>query len=135
MAEITPLSKEEEQRISKQIGENLRRIRQYRGMPQKDIAKLLGVSFQQVQKYERGTNRLSLSKATVLAPHLGVTVMAFIDGTEYAAQLPAEDDLTAPQRKRIGTIHKKLPRLPLEVLDILIPIIGSLEVKDQGKKN
>lgn len=42
-----------------EIGARLRQVRRTRGYSQVDLANQLGVSFQQVQKYERGTNRLS----------------------------------------------------------------------------
>jgi transcriptional regulator with XRE-family HTH domain len=42
-----------------EIGARLRQVRRSRGHSQVELADQLGVSFQQVQKYERGTNRLS----------------------------------------------------------------------------
>lgn len=44
------------------VGHRLREFRERAGMPQKKLAKQLGISFQQVQKYESGANRISASK-------------------------------------------------------------------------
>ncbi len=44
------------------VGKRMRRRREMRGMPQKELAAKLGISFQQVQKYESGANRISASK-------------------------------------------------------------------------
>lgn len=44
------------------VGKMLRQRREICGMPQKELARRLGISFQQVQKYESGANRVSASK-------------------------------------------------------------------------
>lgn len=45
------------------IGINLRRIRKELKMSQYELGDILGVSFQQIQKYEQGINRLTISRA------------------------------------------------------------------------
>lgn len=59
------------------IGARLKTIRISRGMSQIEIAKKLGVTFQQIQKYESGTNRVSASTLFKLADILGVSVYSF----------------------------------------------------------
>jgi transcriptional regulator with XRE-family HTH domain len=49
--------------IDKEIGLRSRTMRIDRGLSQSHVAELLGVSFQQIQKYEKGTNRMSLARA------------------------------------------------------------------------
>ena len=44
------------------IGENLRRLRKERGITQTELAHYLGITFQQVQKYETGGNRISADR-------------------------------------------------------------------------
>jgi DNA-binding Xre family transcriptional regulator len=51
----------EPDRLDVALGASVRRLRRGRGMSQADLGLVLGVSFQQVQKYERGTNRISFS--------------------------------------------------------------------------
>lgn len=48
--------------IDRHVGEQVRAIRQGLGLSQEALGKHIGVSFQQIQKYERGVNRLSSSK-------------------------------------------------------------------------
>lgn len=66
--------------IDKIIGENLRFIRGRLGLSQKNIAQKLGVSFQQIQKYEKGTNRLSAARLYNLAHALDISLYDFYSG-------------------------------------------------------
>ena len=56
------------------IGARLRTRRKQLGLSQSDLAERLGVSFQQVQKYERGANRVAASTLLAAAQALNVTV-------------------------------------------------------------
>ena len=49
------------------LAENLQYFRRERGFTQKQIALMVGVSFQQVQKYEQGKNRIPVDKLYLLA--------------------------------------------------------------------
>ena len=62
------------------IGQNLRNIRLHRGLSQDQLGKKIGVSFQQIQKYEKGTNRISGGRFIDLSHTLDVPIMAFFDG-------------------------------------------------------
>lgn len=63
--------------INKQIGENLRSLRKIRGLSQTDLGSLLNVSYQQIQKYEKGTNRLSASNIFNLSKYLEFPLGSF----------------------------------------------------------
>jgi transcriptional regulator with XRE-family HTH domain len=63
------------------VGENLRRIRLAMGFSQEALAGEVGLSFQQIQKYEWGANRLSAGRMVELAKVLGVEVADFFQGT------------------------------------------------------
>ena len=60
-------------------GSRLRFQRQVRHLSQTDVANALGVTFQQVQKYEKGTNRISASRLQALTNILGVSISFFFD--------------------------------------------------------
>jgi transcriptional regulator with XRE-family HTH domain len=60
------------------------------GISQADLAKGLSLTFQQVQKYERGANRISASKLYAIGRQLDVPVAWFFDGLDEAGQ-PADD--------------------------------------------
>lgn len=57
-----PLTKEQLNNIDKTIGSQLRARRHVLKMSQDDLARSAGITFQQVQKYEHGTNRISASR-------------------------------------------------------------------------
>ena len=62
------------------IGANMRSIRRDAGKNLKEVAGHLGISFQQVQKYEKGTNRIGASRLQQIGAILGVPVEFFFDG-------------------------------------------------------
>jgi transcriptional regulator with XRE-family HTH domain len=61
----------------KVIGQKIRARRLAEGMSQQTLGEKLGVSFQQVQKYEKGTNRVSYSRLMQIAKALGESVTFF----------------------------------------------------------
>jgi transcriptional regulator with XRE-family HTH domain len=60
-----------EQEFDREIGARVRAARRARGMSQAELGRLVGVTFQQVRKYELGKNRIPLARLTVIAPALG----------------------------------------------------------------
>jgi transcriptional regulator with XRE-family HTH domain len=58
------------------VGESIRAHRLLARMSQNDLAKKIGVTFQQVQKYEKGTNRVGAGRLPQIAEVLGVSVAA-----------------------------------------------------------
>jgi transcriptional regulator with XRE-family HTH domain len=61
------------------VGSRIRMRRQLIGMSQEKLGELLGITFQQVQKYEKGANRISASRLYYTAKILGVPVQFFYD--------------------------------------------------------
>lgn len=64
------------------VGKNLKRRRIEIGMSQQAIGEVLGISFQQIQKYESGANRVSASRLYDICKHLDVGVPYFFEGAE-----------------------------------------------------
>jgi transcriptional regulator with XRE-family HTH domain len=64
--------------IDVEVGARIRARRRALGLSQTALADVLGLTFQQIQKYERGTNRVSASKLVHAARVLGVTVAELI---------------------------------------------------------
>lgn len=62
------------------VGIKLRSLRHERNLSQEGLGQKLGVSFQQIQKYERGTNRISASRLYYAAQALGVRPEYFFEG-------------------------------------------------------
>jgi transcriptional regulator with XRE-family HTH domain len=61
------------------VGRRIRMRRVWIEMTQETLAKALGISFQQVQKYEKGTNRVGASRLNQIAAALGVPPSFFFD--------------------------------------------------------
>ncbi|QFU14930.1 helix-turn-helix domain-containing protein [Microvirga thermotolerans] len=68
--------------IDKEIGSRVRMRRISVGMSQEKLGDLLGLTFQQVQKYEKGTNRISASRLVDIAKILGVDIHFFFNGIQ-----------------------------------------------------
>ncbi len=61
---------------SAEVGDRLRQCRKLKGLSQIALARLIGVSYQQLQKYEKGQNRLSLSRLVDIAKALNIDMSA-----------------------------------------------------------
>jgi transcriptional regulator with XRE-family HTH domain len=66
--------------VDRLVGERLRLARLNRGLSQTKLADALGITFQQVQKYERGSNRISAGRLFDAAEFLGVEIAWFFGG-------------------------------------------------------
>jgi transcriptional regulator with XRE-family HTH domain len=66
--------------IDAHVGQRIRMRRQVINMSQERLGELLGITFQQVQKYEKGANRISASRMFYTAKKLGVPVQFFFEG-------------------------------------------------------
>jgi transcriptional regulator with XRE-family HTH domain len=64
------------------VGRNIRIHRLDQGLSQTELGKHIGVTFQQVQKYENGVNRIGSGRLFKIAGILGVPVSAFFDGAD-----------------------------------------------------
>ena len=66
--------------VDRHVGRRVQEKRLDLGLTQTALAKAVGVSFQQVQKYEKGTNRVSASKLFEMADFMKVGIPFFFDG-------------------------------------------------------
>jgi transcriptional regulator with XRE-family HTH domain len=71
--------------IDVSVGARIRVRRRLQGVNQEALAKALGVTFQQIQKYERGANRVSASTLVRIAAFLGTSVGELVGETGGAA--------------------------------------------------
>lgn len=103
-------NRQDEAAIDQQIGQRLRVRRLMLGMSQQALGEAVGVSFQQIQKYERGIDRISSSKLVRLASHLGVGPTYFLDSL-------SEDHATEESLPTERTEADELMRLFQQVKD------------------
>src|ERR1700739_1648083 len=88
------------------VGNRIRMRRLLLGMNQETLANALGLTFQQVQKYEGGANRVSASRLSAMAEILGVPISYFFgDLQQEAADLSPEDKQWREQLQRPETIE------------------------------
>ena len=66
--------------IDKHVGSRVRMRRMMVGMSQEKLGESLGITFQQIQKYEKGTNRIGASRLQQISVVLGVPVAFFFEG-------------------------------------------------------
>ncbi|MGH6673844.1 MAG: helix-turn-helix domain-containing protein [Xanthobacteraceae bacterium] len=69
--------------IDKHVGSRVRMRRMMLGMSQEKLGDALGLTFQQVQKYEKGTNRIGASRLQQISHTLQVPVSFFFDGAPH----------------------------------------------------
>ncbi len=66
--------------VERAVGLKVRQFRQAKGWTQENLAKELGITYQQVCKYESGLNRLSIGMLIKVAAVFNLSVLAFLDG-------------------------------------------------------
>lgn len=80
--------------IDKYVGSKIRERRIMMGLSQQQMADMIGVTYQQAHKYERGINRISAGRLYEITQVLNVPISYFFDGLEGA-----EDQTTAPRQR------------------------------------
>jgi transcriptional regulator with XRE-family HTH domain len=80
--------------VDRFVGSRIRERRVMLGLSQQQMAHLIGVTYQQAHKYERGINRISAGRLFEIARVLRVPVSYFFEGLEGSG----EDDLSVRQR-------------------------------------
>jgi transcriptional regulator with XRE-family HTH domain len=93
--------------IDAQVGARVRTHRRLLGMTQSDLGIALGVSFQQVQKYEKGTNRIGAGRLHDIASALRVPVSVLFDD-KSPIESQARDSREHTQRQAIEPAHLTL---------------------------
>src|SRR6202162_4661098 len=110
------------------VGAKIRIFRTHRGMSQSDLAGKIGVAFQQVQKYEKGINRVGASRLSRIAAVLGISIRELFESSEDKSagskspfRLLAERDalrvLTAFSRTSDPRVRRAIARLVESVAD------------------
>ena len=96
------------------VGARVRLRRTLLGMSQEKLGKALGLTFQQVQKYERGANRIGSSRLFQLSRILDVPVSFFFD--EMAPEATRKADGMAESNKQVFEVDKLSRRETLELV-------------------
>lgn len=81
------------------IGRTIRKLRMLKGYSQEYVSKQLGITFQQIQKYEKGANRVSGSRLIAIAKILDITVSNILGET---SKPPSNDVISELASTRQG---------------------------------
>ncbi|WP_044560904.1 helix-turn-helix domain-containing protein [Azospirillum sp. B4] len=83
----------DDDKIDRHVGAQVRARRLLLGRSQEDVAQAIGKSFQQLQKYELGRNRVAASTLLKLSRELGVPISYFFEGLEQGPPMSQREDL------------------------------------------
>ena len=83
------------------VGQKVQERRVLLGMNQENLGKAVDVSFQQIQKYERGDNRISASKLFMLSDVLQAPISYFFEGLKGQQPLPGAQNNTLTKRETL----------------------------------
>ena len=114
--------------VDERIGKRVKSRRLEVDLSQEKLADLVGVTFQQIQKYENGVNRIAASRLWEMSKALGVPVSYFYEGLNLSGPGVAEtgqelvyDMMATPEGQRLlqifGTIRS--PRLRRRVVELV----------------
>ncbi len=102
------------------VGGRIRLRRTLLGMSQENLGEAVELTFQQIQKYERGTNRVSASRLHQLATVLTVPVSFFFDGLDSPSIGPIRDDrLMLETARALSQLSEPTRRAALNFLKAL----------------
>jgi transcriptional regulator with XRE-family HTH domain len=90
--------------VDQMVGRNIRIFRLQKKLTQTELADELGLTFQQVQKYEKGTNRVGSGRLLKIATFLDVSVTALFKGSDEMADTDKQlifDQLARPHANRL----------------------------------
>ena len=107
LKKVTPRQKNI--KIDKIIGNNLRSLRVQAGFTQAQLGEPLGVSFQQIQKYELGANRVSASTMFLLCTILKCQFSDFFEGLDTQGKLQDSHKRYSKDQLEVLRIYSNLP--------------------------
>lgn len=87
-------TKSRAQEVDRYVGARIRERRIMLGLTQQQLADMIGVTYQQAHKYERGINRIAAGRLYDIAQALGVTISYFFEGIEQGSHV----EMTPRQR-------------------------------------
>lgn len=112
--------------VDRKVGQRVRSRRLEIGMSQERLAELLGVTFQQVQKYEKGVNRIAVSRLWDISVALELPVNRFFEGVATRGvaenrQDYVDDALATPEGAQLMALFAsiKSPKVRRKVLELV----------------
>lgn len=114
------------------VGRRVRSLRIERGFSQTVLAEAIGTTFQQVQKYEKGVNRISGARIMQIAAAFGVAPAAILGGQQIQITQSLGDRMTATHKgSKFAADYLKLED---DARNLLVNLAAwLLEVQERGK--
>lgn len=124
--------------IDVHVGKRIRMRRLFLGMNQETLANALGLTFQQVQKYEGGANRVSASRLSAMADILGVPISFFFGDMQLneEAGTPEEQQsrerMERPETIELIRLYYAIPdqRVRQQFLEMVKAVADSTKLDD-----
>lgn len=108
------------------VGNRIRDLRRFRGMSQQKLAKCVGIKFQQIQKYEKGTNRVSASRLMAIAQALNAKISYFFDEIGENASTGRNDITEIFARRETGELLQIFYEVPEKERNSVLNLLRSL---------
>ena len=137
--------------IDVHVGHRVKKRRTALGLSQEKLGEALGVTFQQVQKYEKGTNRISASRMQSMAETLKVPIGHFFEGapvdgadalpvgssargalTDSVGQSPLDGDIVSPEGARLNRAFVRIadPAVRRRLVDLVCAVADAQDTPD-----
>ena len=114
--------------IDRFLGRRIKELRLLAGMTQQRVAQRLGISPQQVQKYEKGINRLSASQLLAVAQAFEVAVADLFDG--YGSEASRDPPLDLQTTQMLLNLTRSFLALEPKHQDALVRLVRALAAED-----
>ena len=110
------MPRDKDLKMDRALGSRIRQLRNERGLSQQALGEIIGVAFQQIQKYEKGTNTVPSHRISAFCKALGITpdelyqinvphAQPLPSLSNYAVRMALKlDRLEPPQRRIVSTL-------------------------------
>jgi transcriptional regulator with XRE-family HTH domain len=128
--------------IDRKLGQRVRSRRLEIGMSQERLAEILGVTFQQVQKYEKGVNRIAASRLLDICGALDVSVSRLYEGLRSSRAPGAaeprpdlvEDALSTPEGAHLMSLFASIQSVRVRRRVVELVKVMAEEASDSAKR-
>ncbi|HRP09928.1 MAG TPA: helix-turn-helix transcriptional regulator [Terricaulis sp.] len=127
--------------VDRKLGQRVRSRRLEIGMSQEKLAELLGVTFQQVQKYEKGVNRIAASRLFDISAALDVPIARFFEniaavrggaGVAESRREFVDDALATPEGAQLMALFSSIKNI--KVRRRVVELVRALTEEGEGAK-
>ena len=118
------------QDVDRYVGARIRERRIILGLTQQQMADLIGVTYQQAHKYEKGINRVAAGRLYSIAQGLGVEVSYFFEGLDTAGRF-----VPSPQQRMLLDLTRNYVNIPVRKhREAIVALARALAEGETGDK-